>query len=135
MNFSKTTEYALRVLVYIGQNDPKIISSFELVEQLQIPKKYLQALLTKLSKNELIRATRGRVGGFVLARPAQEIFLSEIVDAVEGFSATSYCFFGIGECMLVTPCAMHDAWEKLHKQRNTLLQSTRLSDVVFPKAI
>ena len=51
MTLSKTTEYALRVLALMAGDDKKLHSSLELHKELKIPKKYLQRLLTDLSKN------------------------------------------------------------------------------------
>jgi Rrf2 family protein len=130
MNFNKTTEYALQILAYLAEQKGKIISSAELHTKLKIPKKYLQALLTKLSKHKLVKSTYGRAGGFILAKKSRNIFLSDIVNAIEGFNTNPSCIFGFGSCVLQTPCAMHDKWSDLQNQRNILLQSTRLSDVI-----
>lgn len=63
MTFSKTTEYALRVLALMAGDDKKLYSSLELHKKLKIPKKYLQRLLTDLSKSGLIKSIQGRSGG------------------------------------------------------------------------
>lgn len=53
-------------------------------ERQAIPARYLEQIFQRLRKAELVRGKRGPGGGFVLARPASEIHLADIVDAVEG---------------------------------------------------
>ena len=130
MTFSKTTEYALRVLALMGGDDKKIHSSLEIHKKLKIPKKYLQRLLTDLSKSDLIKSIQGRSGGFILARKTEKIKISEIIDAVEGFKKKPTCFFGFEKCALDNPCAMHDVWTRSQKDLINILNKTRLSDLI-----
>lgn len=130
MNFSKTTEYALRVVTLLAGKPEELFSSDSLYRKLKIPKKYLQRLLTGLSKRGLIESIRGKYGGFRLGRSSKEIFLSEIIEAVEGFNSEPTCFFGFGKCINVTPCAMHDKWTKSQDQIIKMLSSTKLSDLI-----
>lgn len=129
MNLSKTTHYALRILSLMATNEEKLYSSNYLHKELQIPKKYLQRLLTNLSKNGLIISTQGRSGGFKVAKSTDEIFISEIIEAVEGFQSEPSCFFGFEKCILDDPCAMHDVWSESQKNLINILSRTKLSDL------
>ncbi|MBK7027776.1 MAG: Rrf2 family transcriptional regulator [Bacteroidales bacterium] len=84
MFISKTSEHALRILTYMALNSETKFSAKNLFEELHIPKRYLMRLLTDLSKNGFIKATRGRSGGYVFARSLDTIYFSEIIDSVEG---------------------------------------------------
>lgn len=129
MTLSKTTEYALRILTLMASDKEKMFSSLYIHDKLKIPKKYLQRLLTDLSKNGLIKSIQGRSGGFVLAKKADKIKISDIIDAVEGFKKEPSCFFGFDKCALDNPCSMHDFWVQNHQNIVTLLSSTKLSDL------
>lgn len=129
MTFSKTTEYALRVLAMMAQDTDKMYTSANLHEELKIPKKYLQRLLTDLSKNNLIKSIQGRSGGFVFARKIDKIYLSDVINAVEGFRLEPSCFFGFDKCALDNPCAMHDVWVKSQEDLIKVLRSTSLKDL------
>jgi len=111
-------------------DEKKLHSSLELHKELKIPKKYLQRLLTDLSKSGLIRSIQGRSGGFLLARKADKIRISEIIDAVEGFRKEPGCFFGFDTCALDNPCSMHDIWTRSQKDFINMLNKTRLSDLI-----
>ncbi len=130
MTLTKTTEYALKTLSFMALDEKKMFSSEELHENLKIPKKYLQRLLTDLSKNGLIKSIRGRNGGYIFARSIKKIYISDIIDAVEGFNHTPSCLFGLKECALDNPCAMHDVWSDSQKSIIKTLSSTRLGDLI-----
>ena len=105
-------------------------SSFALHRDLRIPKKYLQRLLTTLSKAGLITAVRGRNGGFVLAARPSRIPLADIIEAVEGFDRQPQCLFGFSACKLDQPCAMHDRWARHQRAVVRTLTRATLADVV-----
>ena len=130
MKFSRTTEYALRVMAALARTPRQPHSSFVLHRELRIPQKYLQRLLTTLTKRALIRSVRGRNGGFVLALPARRIALADIIDAVEGFDRQPQCLFGFAECRLDQPCAMHERWARHQRAVVRTLTSATLADVV-----
>lgn len=129
MTLSKTTEYALRVLTSMSVDTDKMYSSAFLHSKLKIPKKYLQRLLTDLSKNGLITSIQGRNGGFVFAKKIEKIFISDIIDAVEGFKKEPSCFFGFEKCALDNPCAMHDVWVTSQQELIKVLSTTSLADL------
>ena len=133
MTLSKTTEYALRILTLMAKEEREIFSSDYLHQQLQIPKKYLQRLLTDLAKNGLIKSTQGKFGGFTFNKSIDKIYLSEIIDAVEGFNTTPTCFFGFGKCAADDLCAMHEVWAKSQTDLIQILSTTKLKDLVKKK--
>jgi Rrf2 family protein len=130
VKFSRTTEYALRVMVALAGTPGEPHSSFALHRELRIPQKYLQRLLTMLSKKQLITSARGRAGGFVLARPAPKIALADIIDAVEGFDRQPQCLFGFAECKLERPCAMHERWARHQRAVVRTLSKATLAEVL-----
>ncbi|NWF88076.1 MAG: Rrf2 family transcriptional regulator [Ignavibacteriaceae bacterium] len=130
MTLSKTTEYALRVLTLMASDTEKMYTSAYLHSKLKIPKKYLQRLLTDLSKNGLISSIQGRNGGFIFAKKIEKIYISDIIEAVEGFKKEPSCFFGFEKCALENPCAMHEVWSKSQHDLIKVLSSTRLVDLI-----
>jgi Rrf2 family transcriptional regulator, iron-sulfur cluster assembly transcription factor len=129
LTFSKTTEYALRILTLMVREEKEHYTSAYIYKKLKVPKKYLQRLLTLLAKKGLIKSMRGKFGGYSLARMADEISLADIVDAVQGFNDEPTCFFGFGQCALKQPCVMHDVWADSQKNLLQILSSTKLSEL------
>jgi Rrf2 family transcriptional regulator, iron-sulfur cluster assembly transcription factor len=129
MNFSKTTEYALRILSYMSLNEVKLYSAELLYDQLHIPKKYLQRMLTDLVRGGFIRSIRGRNGGFTFARDVYSIFLAEIINFTEGVDWAPKCIFGFKECVLENPCAIHNLWTENHIAQTNMLLTTSLGNL------
>lgn len=129
MFISKTSEYALRILTYMALNNKTQFSAKNLYEKLQIPKRYLMRLLTDLSKSGFIKATRGRSGGYVFARPLDTIYFSEVIDSVEGLLSFEGCVLGNPICPVDKPCAMHAIWEKPRQVFLETIKKTTFADL------
>jgi Rrf2 family protein len=134
VEFSRTTSYALRTLALMAEEEKELFSADYLHKQLKIPKKYLQRLLTDLAKYGLVKSSRGKYGGFSLARKKEKITVAQIVDAVEGLKKKPSCFFGFDKCKLKDPCAMHDVWSSTQKDILDTLSTTKLADIIRIKA-
>ena len=114
----------------MARSEGTTFSCAYLHRHLHIPAKYLQSILTALSKQGLLRSGRGRSGGYQLRGGSCDITLLEIIEAVEGMDPYPSCFFGFGQCPLDNPCAMHDVWARTHEQLIRALSKTRLADLV-----
>jgi len=129
MILSKTSQYAIRVLSYMINADLQVFSAHHLIRTLSIPDKYLRQLLTTLSKAGFIKSIRGREGGYVFARNANRIFLSDIIDAVEGMDKYTGCLLGFPECSDDHPCSLHEKWNPIRESLLTFLNNTTLAEV------
>lgn len=135
MNLSKTSEYALRILSYmVLKNEPQYTAQ-QLHDELGIPHRYLRRLLTRLSACGFIQGNKGKGGGFFFSRDAGQIFLADIIDAIEGFQVYDSCLFGYQHCLLTERCPMHDAWHEARKNIRNILKNTSLADIAGKKNI
>lgn len=110
MILSNTSEYALRILAYMSKNEDELYSAKKLVETLQISDKYLRRLMTDLVKAGFIYSIQGREGGYRFAKSTNDIYLGQIIDAVEGINKYTACVLGFDKCSDENPCAMHATW-------------------------
>lgn len=131
MDFSKTTQYALRVLTYMAQNENDLYIATELHLKLKIPQQYLRALLKDLSKNGLLVSTKGKGGGFRLARSIETVYLSDIVAVTEKTEILNSCLFGFENCLLKEKCIMHDTWAASKESIMNVLKSTNLASMTL----
>lgn len=129
MNFSKTSKYALRILGHMAKSENALYSAQQLHKEIDVPEKYLRRLLTDLSKSGFIKSTQGRNGGFAFSRSTSEIFLSEIIDAVDGLDAVNGCILGYDSCAFNFSCPMHEIWEVTRKNVIETITKTSLKDV------
>jgi Rrf2 family protein len=89
--FSQTTEYAMRALLALAAGDGKPLTTRRIAEVMQVPRSYLSKVLQAMVRQGLVNSTRGLRGGFVLARPPQEITLLEIMNAVSPIRRIERC--------------------------------------------
>jgi Rrf2 family protein len=95
MMFSTKAEYGVRVMVELarraGEGDDRVVPLAEIAEHDGMPLAYLEHLVARLRKAGLIDSRRGSRGGYMLARPAEQITTAEIVEALEGSIAPIEC--------------------------------------------
>jgi Rrf2 family transcriptional regulator, nitric oxide-sensitive transcriptional repressor len=99
MQLTRHTDYALRVLLYVGQKNGQISSIREISEAYGISHNHLMKVVHELGKAGYLSSVRGRYGGVKLARPAQEINIGEVVRSMESdfeLAACSSCKIGGG---------------------------------------
>jgi Rrf2 family transcriptional regulator, iron-sulfur cluster assembly transcription factor len=127
MILSSTTSYALRILIHMAQDKHLIVSANTLHEILGIRRQYLRRILTDLAKHGFIKSSRGRKGGFEFARDPGEIYIYEVIDAIEGFTSFEGCLLGVKDCNQSPQCAMHSIWADAKDRMIHTFRSTTLS--------
>src|SRR6059058_2851108 len=110
MIFSNATEYAIRGLAELAsraENGQSMLLD-QLVTGTDLPRDFLAKVFQKLVKGGILRSAKGRGGGFTLARPAHQITLVQIVEAIEGPQLLDQCVVGLEKCTDTMPCPQHD---------------------------
>jgi FeS assembly SUF system regulator len=105
MRLSHLADYAV-VLMTAAARRPAAarLSATELAQETGVPLPTAQKLMGQLATCGLLSSARGASGGFALARPATEISLADIVEAVEGPIAMTVCSEGRNDCALDAHC-------------------------------
>ena len=106
----KTTEYAIRALVYIYiQNMVGKRPGFkEIAKMIDSPEQFTGKVLQNLSRAELVSSMKGRGGGFFFNEPKNPITLFKVIEAVEGNEYFLKCGFGLKHCDVNNPCPLHE---------------------------
>jgi len=139
MLFSTKAEYGVRLMVELGRQadrGPVSLTSIAEVENLPLP--YLEHLVANLRMAGLVTSTRRAHAGYALARPASEIDMLEVVEALEGPIVPMECFHedpkGRVQCSHRGEsdgnCATKFLWMKVHSGVTTALGGTNLADLV-----
>jgi Rrf2 family protein len=84
MRLSARVDYALRAAAELAVGGERPVTAVQLAEAQQIPPKFLENILSQLRRSGLVRSQRGPEGGYWLARPPQEIFLADVIRAIDG---------------------------------------------------
>lgn len=123
--------YAVMAIVELaGRESGKPVSLAELAQSQEITVPYLEQIFSKLRQAGLVKSMRGPGGGYVLAKPAEETWVSDIVVAAEESLKMTRCESHTGGCMSTkTRCMTHHLWEGLEQQIFDYLHSISIADV------
>lgn len=126
--FSASCHYGLQAMFYIAvhSTDEKNVDLKEIAEQQNIPKHFLSKILQLLVKNKLLVSMKGPTGGYKLNRPADEITLIEIVDAIDGLDIFDQCGIGFRKCNPDKPCPIHTDYKKIRDRVYHLFENKTL---------
>jgi Rrf2 family protein len=130
MKLSKPVTYGMIAMGYIAkQAEGYWVTCEELAQEFDMPKEFLQKIMNQYVRAGILLAKRGFQGGFSLAKPAKEISLLEIIEAVEGPLKSSY---GIAEQAKKQKIAlnMDEICNKAADQAMAILKKAKLSDLV-----
>lgn len=129
MRLTARSEYGLLALVEIASGGDVPRSSRELSERWEIPTKFLEQLLSTLKRAGILRSVRGARGGYVLARPAREISVLAVVEALEGPLEPSMCSRDAAVCSQSARCAAGAVWGRVSDAVRGVLSSATLQDL------
>ncbi len=132
MKISTRGRYALRTMVDLAQHGGEgLVTLKDVAARQDLSQKYLEQIVTQLSKAGLVKGTRGPQGGYRLARAPQDYTVAEILEQVEGSLAPVECLeTEKNTCERCSSCATIDMWTGLYKVVTDYLGNITLADVV-----
>ncbi len=145
MLFSTKAEYGVRLMVELGRRggvEPlqgaQPVALAAAAEAETLPLSYLEHLVAKLRQADLVTSVRGAHGGYRLARPASEITMLDVVEALEGPVAPMECFHADREGRVLCSheadgddaCATKLLWTRVHGGVSKALAGTTLAELV-----
>jgi Rrf2 family protein len=108
LTLTKRADYAIRAVLALAQaGGGERVSVRRLAADQWIPAAFLPRVMGDLVAARLVEGALGRAGGYRLARPADEVSLLDVVEAVEGDVRRSGCVLRGGPCPLSGVCAVH----------------------------
>ena len=129
--FSKTCEYALRAMLFVGQKskDGKKAGIREIARGIDSPEYFIAKILQELTRKNLIQSMKGPAGGFYLDKQGRECTLADIVKAIDGDKIFLGCGLGLKECSEKKPCPIHNEFKKIRKGMHDMLQASTLNEL------
>ncbi|OIQ54806.1 RrF2 family transcriptional regulator [Neomoorella thermoacetica] len=99
MRLNQATDYAFRAVLYLAKLEPGTIAEAQMIASREdIPMRFLLKIMRSLVQAGIVQSYRGVSGGFALARPAREITLLDVVEAVEGPVSVNRCLLDPEYC-------------------------------------
>lgn len=137
MKVSKRCQYALRALIDMGiaqASGRALLRLGDLAEKENLPIKFLEQIFVQLKEAGYVESKRGKQGGYLLAMPAAEITLGEVVCLIDGDLAPIPC---VGRtpaepcsCEDETYCGLRAVMTEVHRAVSGILDHTTLADIV-----
>ncbi len=133
MKISTKGRYGLRAMVDIALNGEKEAVSISSISERQgISVSYLEQLLAKLRKAELIKSIRGAQGGYLLNQPAEDISVGAVLRALEGDLRPVDCteLSDEGGCESANFCVTKYVWQKMNDSINDTVNHISIKELV-----
>jgi FeS assembly SUF system regulator len=134
LRVSRLTDYATVVMTCIAAHPGDVLSTAQIAEEAHLELPTVSKLLKSLGHAGLVDSFRGVNGGYRLARPAREINLAEIVEAMEGPIGMTECGTREGQCGREAQCGVRGSWQRINHMLDGALRAVSLADVLRPAA-
>lgn len=129
MKISAKARYGLRILMNIAlhadENHPRLMK--DICEDEALSEKFTSRLVIPLREAGMITSTRGKAGGFRLARAPERITLLEIIETLQGPVTLVDCLADDSSCARAKTCAARDVWSDVNDSIRRTLSATTLA--------
>jgi Rrf2 family protein len=138
LELTKRGDYAVRAMLALaraahpGTTPNDLLSARRIAGAMAIPVRFLPQVLGDLQRAELVEASPGRSGGYRLARPATEISLLEVIEAVEGDTRRRTCVLRGGPCGVDGICDVHEVFAEGQEALRSTFAGASLAELAGP---
>ncbi len=131
MQLNVTTDYAIRIVLYLAQEN-KISTSIEISDAMRIPSKDVLNIARKLVAADIIKRKVGASGGFSLNKPAKDITVFDVINTLEPTMNINRCLYDDEYCsrFATKKCPLRKFYVKLQKNVEENLKSTTIGDLL-----
>ena len=132
MRLSTFSDYSLRVLMYLGGQDDRLVTIAEIAAVHDISKSHLMKVVHQLGLNGHIETVRGKGGGIRLARPHREIVVGDVIRQSESDFALAECLAGHSACRIHGGCGLPSILNEALSAMFLVLDGYTLADLLRP---
>jgi Rrf2 family protein len=132
---TQRSRYALRAMLFLAEQPATTapVPMNRIAQEANVPRKFLELILADLREAGFLNSTRGKSGGYRLARPTHLISLGEIIRVIEGPLALVPCvsrtaYRPCGDCKSEADCAIRHAMMRVRDETARILDGTSLAD-------
>ena len=129
--FSTSCHYGLQAMIFIAlhASENENVGLSTIAGEQNIPKHFLSKILQLLVKHKLLVSMKGPTGGFNLNRPADEITLIEVIEAIDGLDVFNKCGIGFKQCNDDHPCPIHQDYKRVRNRVQELFETKTLQEL------
>ena len=129
MYVTRKADYAIRCVLHLSRQPEALSSVEDISKAMLVPKTFLAKILQSLMKAGIVSSTRGVKGGFRLAKSPKDITLLEVIEAIQGPSASNVCAIDKNMCRLSSRCTVHPVWIKIREMVEKELRKTNFAEL------
>lgn len=131
MKISTRGRYALRLMVDLAASPgDEFIAIKSIAAHQEISEKYLEQIITALSRAGFVKSARGAQGGYKLSRPAEEYTVGMILRAIEGSLVPVKCMEDEpNQCPRRDACVTLDVWKRIDDAINSVVDNITLAEL------
>ncbi len=127
MYMTQEADYAVRIVSYLSEKNGKIEAS-TIAKETAVSERFALKILRKLCENKIAMSFKGKNGGYMLAKPAKEITLRDVIETVDGKYMFNRCLSENHDCSL--EAANYCKFRKVYADISETI-SKRLSEITF----
>jgi len=127
---NRDADYAVKALLAVARRKGKITPVTELTAELGLPRPYLRKIMQTLGRRGIVRSSKGRGGGFVLARPAGRIAVADVIRAFQGEISLHDCLFKKKVCPDVATCPLRESIGRLERRLVADLEALTVASIL-----
>lgn len=125
---SKTAEYALRAVSYLAGQAGKPLSADVLAEKTKVPRRYLTRVLQDLAAQGLVGSRSGPGGGYLLAKPTDDLTILDVINAVSPLERITSCPLGLESHNSL--CPLHAELDRAYAATETAFSSVTIRQLI-----
>ena len=131
MQITRQADYAVRAVLFLAQIGPdERAATSQIAEEQKIPPSFLAKIVSQLSVAGLLQTSRGARGGVSLAKPASEVSLLEVVEAIDGPIMLNDCVVDHSQCAFGDSCPLQPIWCEAQSELVSRLANTKFDQFV-----
>lgn len=135
MIYSKPCMHGLRAMIHIATCQSETpVRGEDIARDAGLPQPFLSKILKTLASKGILHSVRGPGGGFRLARPANEVTLLDVVEAIDGTTQFDGCALGWKACADEDPCPLHNSWKQIRTDLKAYLARTTVAELANHEA-
>lgn len=133
LRISKIMDYGALVLTHMARRPQQVFSTADLAACLSLGQPTVSKVLKSLGRHDLVKSSRGPQGGYTLGRPAKEISIAQVIDALEDqpFGLTE-CSATPGVCSFEADCQLRVNWQRINAMVRRTLEEVSIADMASP---
>lgn len=132
LRLSKLTDYGSVAMAHFACHPDRIQAAGELAAAIGVAVPTASKILKMLARADLLRSVRGAKGGYMLSRPAGEISIAEVIDAMEGPVGLTECSVVAGLCAQEASCSIRGNWQRINRVIRDALDQMTVAELAQP---